>query len=1307
MNENKIQNISLSQHAKSVFPKADSTVIHDLSTQFERAKNTDTLVRSFLSYICALYPGAQAFFYLKDARSAHFKLYDQENMVNPDIPDDVFVHQCARQKNAIPITHTHDEKQTIYLPVRYRAGLLGVLAFVTSSSLDVSEENIFKDLLPLLAMNLAFHRQEQRIQSLQAAKTAMRETHITLQTSHQQFMELSNWLPLAIFRIRVDAQGVYQYLHISQRAKEILGVSLEELQADPETRWRHALPEDKIVAKHELLSAAEDIRNGGPQKRVGPIVRLVINKKMRWVIFCGYPSKLEPDRSVIWNGYYQDVTEQKLAEEELLNSEAYNKMLFQESHRPLVVYDLENGFIDCNPAAVKAYGLSSREDVIGKTPLDVSAPSQYDGTDSQTAILEKHQTVLEHGVTSFEWRHQRANGEIWDAMVYLMLFNYRGKQLLQFTLDDITERKRSERKILFNRYVVENSGPMMWVDSETARVSYANKAALDHLGYRYDQCLGMRISDFDIDFDSRQFISNLQLLKESGTPLSFESRHRRANGMIVSVEITAFLAQDDKDLRVIVTFKDITTQKLAEAAMLHAKEMAEDAARSKANFLANMSHEIRTPLNAVIGLSHLALRNERNPQQRDYLSKIQQSGQHLLGVINDILDFSKIEAGKLSIEHIDFNLEKLLDNIAGLVAEKAIFKGLELVFDIAHDVPINLIGDPLRLSQILINYVNNAIKFTETGEVDIQIRRQSTIDDDVLIYFAVRDTGIGLKHGQINQLFRSFQQADATTSRKYGGTGLGLAISKKLADLMGGEVGVESEYGKGSTFWLAVHLKIGETTTYARPARSIRSGYRVLVVDDNETARMVIADTLVNMGFLVDKVASGHAALEALVKAAESQPFDVVLLDWKMPKMDGIETAEHIQMLKLSPPPRMAIITAYGREYIMPQGLDVGITSVITKPVTASTMLDTMMHLLGESCDDDTLSQVPESPVCEDIKLLCGSRILLAEDNEVNQVVAADLLKAVGMVIDIAANGSIAFRMAQTNRYDAVLMDMQMPEMDGLEATRRLKKIPELHDLPIIAMTANAMETDRNRCLDAGMVDFIAKPIEPDELYKVLLHWIKPKQMPPLHIDNSTAHSKNVDVVLPESIPGLDMTAALRRTLGRPDKYYALLWDFVRNQVDIIQTIDAALASKDFLTAERIAHTLKSLAGNIGANALQQLAALAERQIRTTRNLSKEMRDELAESLERQIAAITEALPAIPDQSAGKVIDIQQKDKVIKTLLTLLANDDPHARQLFTESSILFRTVFPEQFIRIESAIQNFDFELAQNLLSEAKNQTK
>jgi PAS domain S-box-containing protein len=538
--------------------------------------------------------------------------------------------------------------------------------------------------------------------------------------------------------------------------------------------------------------------------------------------------------------------------------------------------------------------------------------------------------------------------------------------------------------------------------------------------------------------------------------------------------------------------RDITERKRAEDISRQARGAAEAANRTKSDFLANMSHEIRTPLNAILGMTYLAQRANPTPQQQLYLNKIGNAGQSLLGIINDILDFSKIEAGKLELEHITFSLDEVLRNLIDIVGQKAEEKGIVIVCSGAHKAPRSLIGDPLRLGQILINLVNNAIKFSDKGEIVVGVMAEDVTLDKVRLAFSVGDSGIGMSAEQVSNLFQSFNQADTSFTRRYGGTGLGLAISKQLCELMGGSISVESQLGKGSTFLFSASFGIAadKPQPMVREPRHNPLKRSVLIVDDSESARKVLLSMVQAIGFLARAVSSGEEALSALVRGSQvGQPFDLVLMDWRLPGIDGIEASRRIKAHPtLWPIPAILMISGFESEEVMRGLSDPRFDGFLVKPVTEALLMRTIASICGETVEGPASGFQP-APGCLPSELT-GRRVLVVEDNEINRELASELLCDLGIRVGIAVNGREGVDQVLAEAFDLVLMDIQMPVMDGLTATKLIRSDDRFHDLRIIAMTANAMSGDRERSLDAGMNDHLTKPINPDTLSAVLSRWM-------------------------------------------------------------------------------------------------------------------------------------------------------------------------------------------------------------------------
>ena len=699
-------------------------------------------------------------------------------------------------------------------------------------------------------------------------------------------------------------------------------------------------------------------------------------------------------------------------------------------------------------------------------------------------------------------------------------------------------------------------------------------------------------------------------------------------------------SEDGEILGILGISHDISEIKRAEKELQIAKEMAEGAAKVKADFLANMSHEIRTPMNAIIGLNNLLEKTELTKKQIDYVKKIGNSAKNLLGIINDILDFSKIEAGKLKMELLDFQLEDVLENVSNVIGTKAFEKGLEFVIDKDPKLPETFVGDSLRLNQVLINLANNAVKFTDEGQVVLTIKKLDSFENKITLMFSIDDTGIGMTEDQLMNLFKAFTQGDLSTTRKYGGTGLGLSISRNIVNMMGGEITVTSEYKKGSSFRFTIVMEKGSLSHKKNVVPATINGLNVLVADDNDAAREVMDNYLRSFGMHPILVDSGE---EALMNVNEKT--DLILMDWKMKGISGIEAWKEIkEKLSGKKLPKIIMITAYGLEEVTKEALDTNVNQILIKPVGQSMLYDTIVTIFGtgllnekESKEKGTKSINPR-----------GIRVLLVEDNDINQQVAKESLEHEGFIVSIAENGQIALDMVKENRFDLVLMDLQMPVMDGYIATKEIRKIKEFEGLPIIALSADAMEGTREKVLEAGMNDYVSKPINLNELFYVISKW-----------------HKNIDLEVSDSpLRNFDYADGLERLNGNKKLYEEILVKFAHNNRDLIEKIKKSLEDNEIELAKRELHSLKGVSANLGSKKIQALSLSLENRLKNNEDiLLHEDFEILKKTLEESISDIGNFIKNT-DVIEGGHLSREEISKKLKEIRFYAENYDIKANEI-------------------------------------------
>ncbi len=976
--------------------------------------------------------------------------------------------------------------------------------------------------------------------------------------------------------------------------------------------------------------------------------------------------------------FAQDITERKQAEEMIINSEQRLSQIINFMPDPAWVVDNDGKVVTWNRAVEKLTGTKA-EKILGKDDFEYALPFYGERRPVLIDLIrqwnpdyeKKYVSVKKDGenLVSESFHPNLGDNGIFLSAIAGLLYDTSGEVTGAIeSLRDITDQKKAEMELQKLSLAVEQSPASVVITDPLGIVEYVNPKFSELTGYSAKEVVGKNPRILNSGKLPRGHFKNLWDTILAGNEWHGEFHNKKKNGELFweHARISPIRNKEGELTNFVAVKEDITERKRMREELMQAKRSADEANRAKGDFLANMSHEIRTPMNAVIGMSHLALKTDLTAKQRDYLKKIQSSANSLLGIINDILDFSKIEAGKMDMESVDFNLDDVLDNLANLITVKAQEKeNLEVLFATAIDVPRFLKGDSLRLGQVLINLANNAVKFTETGEIVVSTELVKKDQDQVTLKFSVTDTGIGLTKEQMGRLFQSFSQADTSTTRKYGGTGLGLTISKRLVEMMGGEIRVASKPGRGTTFSFSATFgqSLGKEKTRPAPPPDLQ-GMKVLVVDDNATSRDIFREMLESLTFDVTLAASGEEGLTELKSAGAEHPYQLVLMDWKLPGMDGFEASRRIKNdSDLGRIPAIVLVTAYGREEVMKKTEAEGLDGFLLKPVNPSMLFDTIMQIFGKNEHGEVKAFSEKDHETETLKAIIGAHVLLVEDNEINQQVAREILAGAGLNVSIANNGLEAVDAVKENKYDAVLMDIQMPVMDGYEATKRIRKWesvsanadtdvwetedrgqktevrcqasnlqPPTCNLPIIAMTAHAMAGDHEKSLDAGMVDHVTKPIDPEQLFATLAKWIRPREVsrtarPPetgsLEKSNAKVSAGASDAVasfnnqeqFPNYLAGFDLADGLRRLGGNHKLYKKLLLNFAANYSETPSEIRQALDSGDFNQAHQLVHSLKGVAGNLAAGELQAATVELEKLVKHVDKDEPPLPDALNEKL--------------------------------------------------------------------------------------------
>ncbi|MEY4718455.1 MAG: hypothetical protein RL563_1073, partial [Pseudomonadota bacterium] len=961
-------------------------------------------------------------------------------------------------------------------------------------------------------------------------------------------------------------------------------------------------------------------------------------------------------------------------------------------------------FVFCNPSMAKLIGYSVDE-FVGLTFQQVVAPkflqtwkqrfeSRIEGRDLSENV--ELQLMCKNG--AHLWVELRAN-----------LTQFDGRNAALAVVRDITERRRSEERLdsIFRSAPI----PLFMVDDHK-NIVLANSQALLLFGYEFHELIGQSINTL---LPSRAHAAHStsvsQYLLAPETRVMGAGRELsaiRKNGEEFPVEVGLGPIQTSEGNFVLATVIDISDQKQAQALLIDAKLKSEVASRAKSDFLANMSHEIRTPMNAIIGLTQLTLDTNLTTKQREYLQKVHTSSRALLNILDDILDYSKIEAGKLKMENVSFDLEDTLRAMTDLFSAQIEKKGLELFIETDSRIRHYLQGDPFRLGQILNNLVGNAIKFTEQGEIHVQVEFIGQDNQAIELRFSVRDTGIGMTEDQSSQLFAAFTQADTSISRKYGGSGLGLTISRKLIQMMGGDIHFCSTPGLGSTFTFNAHFGLSDAQSVID---SSIHPMRVLLVDDQETSLTILEQYLQNWDFDVSTTVSGLEAIDKLTLADhQDQAFELLIVDWKMPELDGLCLIRQTEALfssgSLSRMPHIIMMTAHDKELLLKEANDTRIDSLLEKPVTPSRLFESLMRIQQPNKRIKFSREEQRVDLFTLAEPIRGAKILLVEDVDINQEVAIEFLAKAGLLTTIANHGAEAVNWVKKQKFDAILMDLQMPVMDGFEATRLIRELPNGESLPIIALSAAAMLQDKQACKTASMDDHISKPLEPNKLIKTLVRLIKPLAIDTPKFPTESVASELLDSDFPNALEGFDLQTTLSRMDGNEALLRKLLMRFAQDFADTPEQLLSFLKQNQLDEAAALLHRLKGVAATIGATTLAKVTALFEIDLRSDDPLIpfpafnrcfQVTLTALQQSIQPVNDSLQSVLPKPPPE--GKNLDIDWLQDCLGR--HEIPSDEDLAHCLFSLASV----TSVQKIAALEQFLNQFDFNAASLLLKEINHQ--